>query len=116
VTKDIFLCHTGADKDWVEELAKRLEDEPVADRKIGVWFDKWDIDGGENLLDKIEAGLKSSRFVGVVLSPAMTRAEWPKLEWQSQVYEDPAGRKARILPILRHQTRLRVSRLRSPCP
>lgn len=100
--KDIFLCHTGADKDWVEALAKRLEEETIDNRQIAVWFDKWDINGGENILDKIEEGLKSSRFVGVVLSPAMTRAEWPKLEWQSQVYEDPAGRKARILPILRH--------------
>ena len=57
--KDIFLCHTGADKDWVEELAKRLEEESIENRKISVWFDKWDIDGGENLLDKIEEGLKS---------------------------------------------------------
>ncbi|MCC7180961.1 MAG: toll/interleukin-1 receptor domain-containing protein, partial [Acidobacteria bacterium] len=103
MAKDVFLCHTGADKDWVEALAKRLEEETVDNRQIAVWFDKWDIDGGENILDKIEEGLKSSRFVGVVLSPAMTRAEWPRLEWQSQVYEDPAGRKARILPILRHQ-------------
>ena len=101
--KDIFLCHTGADKDWVEELAKRLEEESIENRNITVWFDKWDIEGGANLLDKIEQGLKTSSLVGVVLSPAMTRAEWPKMEWQSQVYEDPAGRKARILPILRHQ-------------
>ena len=101
--RDIFLCHTGSDKDWVEELAKRLEAETVENRPISVWFDKWDIDGGENILQKIEEGLKNTRFLAVVLSPAMTRADWPKLEWQSQVYEDPAGRKARILPILRHQ-------------
>jgi hypothetical protein len=102
--RDIFLCHTGADKAWVEELATRLERETIDGRQVVVFFDKWDIDGGENLLTKIEQGLQTSRFVGVVLSPAMTKADWPTLEWQTQVYEDPAGKKGRILPILRHHT------------
>jgi hypothetical protein len=100
--KDIFLCHTGADKEWVEGLAKRLESESIEGRSVSVWFDKWDIDGGGNILSKIEEGLKQSRFVGVVLSPAMTKADWPTLEWQTQVFEDPVGKRGRILPILRH--------------
>lgn len=101
-SKDLFLCHTGADKEWVEKLAVRLEAESIGGRKVEVWFDKWDVDGGENILSKIELGLKRSRFVAVVLSPAMTRADWPTLEWQTQVFEDPAGKRGRILPLLRH--------------
>ena len=81
--KDLFLCHTGADKPWVEQLATRLEQEKIKGRPIDVWFDQWDIDGGENILAKIEEGLRASRFVAVVLSPAMTRADWPTLEWQT---------------------------------
>jgi hypothetical protein len=100
--KDIFLCHTGADKDWVENLAERLEGQAIGERKISVWFDKWDIDGGANILSRIESGLKESRFVAVVLSPAMTKADWPTLEWQTQVFDDPAGKRGRILPLLRH--------------
>jgi hypothetical protein len=100
--KDIFLCHTGADKEWVERLAERLETETVGARAISVWFDKWDIEGGENILSKIEAGLKESRYVAVVLSPAITKADWPTLEWQTQVFDDPAGKRGRILPLLRH--------------
>jgi hypothetical protein len=26
--KDLFLCHTGADKPWVERLVERVEAEP----------------------------------------------------------------------------------------
>lgn len=100
--KDIFLCHTGADKEWVEKLAERLEAEPIGDRKLSVWFDKWDIEGGANILSRIEEGLKQSRYVAVVLSPAMTKADWPTLEWQTQVFDDPAGKRGRILPLLRH--------------
>jgi hypothetical protein len=100
--KDIFLCHTGADKERVERLAERLEAESIGDPRIAVWFDKWDIDGGQNILVKIESGLKQSRYVAVVLSPATTKADWPTLEWQTQVFDDPAGKRGRILPLLRH--------------
>jgi hypothetical protein len=96
--KDVFLSHTGADKEWVERLADRLEHETVK-----VWFDKWDIDYGENVLSKIDEGLKTSRYVAVVLSPAFTRADWPTMEWQTQVHADPAGKASRILPILLHK-------------
>jgi hypothetical protein len=101
--KDVFLSHTGADKEWVERFADRLEQETVNGRPLQVWFDKWDIDYGENILSKIEDGLKTSRFVAVVLSPAFTRAEWPTMEWQTQVHADPTGRGGRILPILLHK-------------
>lgn len=101
--KDVFLSHTGADKEWVEALAERLEQETIDGRPLQVWFDKWDINYGENILSKIEEGLKTSRFVAVVLSPAFTRADWPTMEWQTQVHADPAGKGGRILPILLHK-------------
>jgi hypothetical protein len=97
---DVFLCHTGANKDWVRELAERLEMEQVDGRPLRVFFDEWDIAPGENILTRIEEGLRRARFVAVVLSPALTRASWPTLEWQSQVYDDPHGKRARIIPLL----------------
>ena len=101
--KDVFLCHTGIDKPWVERLAERLEAEAIQGREVSVFLDKWDIDFGENILQRIEEGLQESRYLAVVLSPALTKADWPRLEWQSQVYDDPAGKKARILPIVLHK-------------
>ena len=69
--KDLFLCHGGADKAWVRELGARLEAETVGNRQVEVFFDEWDIDHGENIVSKIDQGLKEARFVAVVLSPAM---------------------------------------------
>lgn len=97
---DLFLCHTGVDKDWVRSLGERLEGERIGDRLIKVFFDEWDIDFGHNIIAQIDRGLKESRFVGLVLSPAMLRAPWPTAEWQSQVMDDPSGKTGRILPIL----------------
>ncbi len=99
-TIDVFLCHTGANKDWVRDLAERLEDETVEDRPLRVFFDEWDIAPGENILSRIEDGLGRARFVAVALSPALTDAEWPTLEWQSQVYDDPTGKRGRIIPLI----------------
>ena len=48
--KDIFLCHTGVDKPWVERLAERIEAEPYQDRFLGVVFDKWDFGKGSNIV------------------------------------------------------------------
>jgi hypothetical protein len=100
---DLFLCHTGKDKPWVEALAVTLEREQIAGRPLKVFFDQWDIAHGAHILERIEHGLTTSRFVGIVLSPAATRAPWPRAEWQSQLFDDPLNRLGRLLPILRHK-------------
>lgn len=101
--KDLFLCHTGADKDWTRALAERLENEQIAGRPIEVFFDEWDIGYGRGIITEIDEGLKTSRYIGLVLSPGMLRAPWPTAEWQSQVMDDPVGRRARVLPLLLHK-------------
>ncbi len=101
--KDIFLCHTGADKDWVRNFADRLEQEQIRGHAISVFFDEWDIDYGESIITAIHKGLKESRYVGLVLSPAMVKADWPTVEWQSQIMADPAGKGGKILTLLRHK-------------
>jgi hypothetical protein len=101
---DVFLCHTGDDKPWTEFLAEKLEARSVNNRGIKVFFDKWDIDYGFNILSRIDEGLRESRYVALVLSPAMVRAPWPTVEWQSQVMDDPTGKSGRILPLLVKRT------------
>ena len=49
--RDIFLCHNGANKPWVESLAEQLETVRYKDRYLGVVFDKWDFEKGAALLD-----------------------------------------------------------------
>lgn len=100
--KDLFLCHGGADKAWVRELGARLEAEWIGDRHIEVFFDEWDIDQGDNVVSKIDQGLKEARLVAVVLSPAMLKREWPEAEWTARFMSDPKGRKGQLLPILLH--------------
>ena len=100
---DLFLCHNGADKDWVRELAEQVESETFDGlpngRPLRVFFDEWDIDIGQNVLLKINNGLKQSRYVAVVVSPEFLDAPWPTLEWTHVVADDPTNRKGRLIPL-----------------
>jgi len=53
--KDLFLCHSGRDDEWVEALGARLEAETSNGRPLEVFVDRWDIDYGENILTRITA-------------------------------------------------------------
>jgi hypothetical protein len=92
---NIFLCHTTFDKAFVEKLANDL-------KKVGVnvWFDKWEVKVGESILWRIEEGIRSHEYLGVVLSPEALQSEWVRTElgaaWSKQMSE----RKVGVLPIL----------------
>lgn len=101
--KDVFLCHAGADKAWVENLGARLEAERIGNRNIEVFLDDWDIDHGENIVAKISQGLREAHYCAVVLSPSMLKREWPEAEWTARFMSDPSGRKGNLIPILLHE-------------
>jgi hypothetical protein len=98
--KDIFLCHTGVNKDWVEQLAERIESVPYKDRHLGVVFDKWDFGKGKNVVLEIDEHIDKCRFIGLVVSKAMLEAEWPTMERTIAVWSDPSGRDGRVIPLL----------------
>jgi hypothetical protein len=99
--KDIYLCHNGADKPWVEMLAERIEAQPYCDRYLGVVLDKWDFPKGGNIVLDIERFIDAARFVGIVVSRAMLSAEWPTLERTIAVWSDPSGARGRVITLLR---------------
>lgn len=100
LVKDIFLCHTGADKPWVEALAEKIESVPFDGRFLRVVFDKWDFAHAKNIVLELEREIDACRFIGIVLSKASLSADWPTLERTIAVWSDPSGSKGRVIPIL----------------
>jgi hypothetical protein len=100
---DVFLCHNGADKDWVRKLGEQIESETFdgtpSGRPMRVFFDEWDIDVGQNVPLRLNMALTASRYVAVIISPEMLAAPWPTFEWTHLVADDPTNRKGRIIPI-----------------
>ncbi len=98
---DIFISYNSADVEFAESLVKRIEQEPYQDRHLRCFYASWDIEAGENILLRIEQALSNSRFIALIISPDWLKSDWTTLERVIPVYEDPAGVKARIIPILR---------------
>lgn len=72
---NLFLSHNSVDKPFVKKLARDL-------KKLGVtvWVDEWEIQVGESLTWKIEAGIRENEYLGLVLSPDALQSEWVKSE------------------------------------
>jgi hypothetical protein len=98
--KDLFLCHTGADKPWVEALAEKVESVPFDSRFLRVVFDKWDFAHAKNIVLELEREIDACRFIAIVLSKASLAADWPTLERTIAIWSDPSGSKGRVIPIL----------------
>ena len=91
---DFFISHASEDKsDVVEPLAIEL-----AARGAAVWYDRWTLQIGDSLSEKIDEGLASSEFGIVVLSPHFFAKPWPKRELNGLVQREIEGKKV-ILPV-----------------
>lgn len=98
----IFLSHTGADKPFV----RRLRDDLVARGVPHVWIDEAEIEIGDKLIDKIEEGMKLSRYIAVVLSTKSINAPWVKKELDVAMNREITRGEVVVLPLLYEQCEL----------
>lgn len=71
----IFLSHTAADKPFVRNLARDLENHGVK-----YWLDEAEIKIGESLIEKIRQGIDEFDYVAVILSPGSVASPWVQRE------------------------------------
>jgi transcriptional regulator with XRE-family HTH domain len=92
---DVFICHASEDKeDFVRPLAERLRLQ-----HLQVWYDEFSLSIGDSLTEKIDEGLKKSRFGIVVLSPSFFKKPWAKRELKGLTAREMAEKADLILPI-----------------
>jgi hypothetical protein len=68
--------------------------------RIRVWLDKWEMQPGDSLIDKIQNGLTESSFLLVVLSKNSVQSEWCKKELNSGLMRELNEKKVVVIPIL----------------
>ena len=91
----VFLSHSSADKVFTKRLAADL-------KKCGikVWYADWELNIGDSLFKKIEAGIKESSWLIIVLSPDSVKSNWVKLELNAGLAIELAQQSVFILPVL----------------
>ena len=83
---DVFLSHSSVDKPRVARLAERL-----TAAGLRVWFDRPNIDSGEDIVTAIEQGLERSRVLVLCMTKAAFESEWVRLERNTVTFRDPAN-------------------------
>lgn len=58
----VFISHTSASRNWAREFAKALRA-----LKADIWFDEFNIKPGDSIPDLIEAGLRGSDIVVMLI-------------------------------------------------
>jgi hypothetical protein len=90
----LFICHVSEDKDeFVRPLAEALRGH------FDVWYDEFQLTIGDNLLEKIDEGLRTSDFGVVVLSKQFFRKKtWAAAELNG-LFAKETDRGKIILPV-----------------
>ena len=69
----IFISHSHQDKDFVDVLAVQL-----IQYKEHVWVDRWELQVGDSLIEKIQSAIKTASALIIVLSKASVASAWCK--------------------------------------
>ncbi|MGH3795153.1 MAG: TIR domain-containing protein [Pseudonocardiaceae bacterium] len=91
---DVFVSYAHEDEAWVRTLAENLHR-----AGLDVYFDRWEIAGGDRLADRLQQGLESSAAVVLVVSRAAVDRPWWREEFAAAMTGAVAGVQ-RLIPVL----------------
>lgn len=91
----VFISYSTKDSEFVTRLSAEL-----VKNRIQVWLDKWEMQPGDSLIDKIQSGLSDSSYLLVVLSNNSVDSEWCKKELNSGLMRELNEKKVVVIPIL----------------
>src|SRR6266566_3582312 len=96
----VFLSHSGKDKEFVKELYRRLTRDGVA-----CFFDIESIGWGDNWVRALERAVDECSYIVFVLSPDFCNSQWAEVERTSNMADDPAGLKRKVRPLTLRECR-----------
>jgi hypothetical protein len=94
--RDIFICHASEDK--IEIVGPMIEAFGQSD--ITYWYDEAEIKWGDSITQKVNEGLRISRYVIVVFSPAFMGKNWPERELNAVLNMEASIGEVKVLPLL----------------
>lgn len=94
--RDVFICHASEDKDGIVFPLSQAFD------RVGItyWYDEAEIQWGDSITQKVNEGLRKSRFALVIMSTTSARKSWPNRELNALINQEASSGDIRILPLL----------------
>ncbi len=92
---NVFVSHRGGDTQEAERLADEI-------RNAGhqVWLDVWEIDVGDSIVERINAGLEGATYLVLCYSSSGVTSPWMSREWMSALARQLNGYGVKVLPVL----------------
>jgi len=94
--RHVFVCHASEDKDAIV----RPLVEAFNEVGISCWYDVAEIKWGDSVTAKVSHGLRVSRYVVVVISPASAGKHWPERELNAVLNQEASTGEMKVLPLL----------------
>lgn len=92
---EIFVSYSHEDKEIANKIAFTL-------KKMGhnVWFDDWKIKAGDNIISKINQGIKQADAIIVIVSENSLNSKWVFKEFSAMAFGEISKGSSRIIPVL----------------
>lgn len=91
---NVFISHRKTDDAEAERLAQEIQKAGHA-----VWFDVWDINIGDSIVERMNSGLTGSTYLVLCYSEAGVLSSWMGREWESALARQLNGSDVKILPV-----------------
>lgn len=99
----VFVSYSHVDADFVYELGTSL-----AKNNANVWIDRWELNVGDSLIQRIQNAIEDAGALLVVLSKASVESEWCKKELNAGLVLELEKKRVVVLPILKEDCNIPV--------
>lgn len=91
----LFISYSHQDKDFVDKLATQL-----IFKKINVWVDRWELNIGDSITQKVQEAISEASNLLVVLSKSSVSSDWCKREINSGLLLELERKNVVVMPVL----------------
>ncbi|GAC03275.1 toll/interleukin-1 receptor domain-containing protein [Paraglaciecola chathamensis] len=91
----IFISYNHNDSELVNVIANKLSDIFTTDK---IFFDRWSIQPGDGIIDKMNTGLGEAKFMFFFVSKNSLSSKMVSLEWQNALLKSTKGQ-IKLIPV-----------------
>lgn len=96
-----FISYSHQDRGFVDKLAANL-----VKQKARVWIDRWELNVGDSLIQKVQDAIQGADALLVVLSRASVESEWCQKELSAGLIRELEEKRVVVLPVLSEDCRI----------
>jgi len=91
----LFLSHSSDNGDFALKLADDL-----MVLEVDIWIDKWEIEGGDSLFEKISDGIEKSQYIALLFSQSFITKKWSSAEVKAAFSKEVDKGQKVIIPLI----------------